>query len=137
MLKLKANDANWHFFRKSNVADIELVREMAINYISIEYITRTANAKTEFVPLRHSFRFVKYGQWFVDQIDFTYARIYGLASCRWIRRYSLNRHPCTLVGQTIIDIGAVGRDQILYTIYFILEFTHAHTKLHIHPSGKQ
>lgn len=26
---------------------------------------------------------------------------------RWIRRYSLNRHPCTSVGQTIINTGAI------------------------------
>lgn len=138
-LFIKAKDANWYFFRKSNVADIELVRETAISNISIEYITRTANAKTEFVPLRHSFRFVKYGQWFVDEIDFTYARVYGLVwaatSCRWIRRYSLNRHPCTLVGQTIIDTGAVGRiwSSSIYNIFY----TGIHRILHIHAIGKQ
>lgn len=107
----KGNGANWHFFRKSNAIDIELARETAISDISIEYITQTANTKTEFVPLCRSFRLVKYGQWFVDQIDFTYARVYGLVraatSCRWVCRYSLNRHPCTSIGQTIIDIGTV------------------------------
>lgn len=78
--------------------------------LAIEYITQTANAKTEFVPLCRSFRLVKYGQWFVDQIDFTYVCVYRLVraatSCRWVCRYSLNRHPCTSVGQTIIDIGS-------------------------------
>lgn len=82
----KGNDINWHFFPKSNAIDIELVRETAISDISIEYITQIANAKTEFMPLCRSFRLVKYGQWFVDQIDFTYVRIYGLVraatSCR-------------------------------------------------------
>jgi len=105
----KGNSTNWHFFPKSNAIDIEFAKETAISDISIEYITQTANAKTEFMPLCRSFRLVKYGQWFVDQIDFTYVRIYGLVraatSCRWVCRYSLNRHPCTSVGQTIIDIG--------------------------------
>jgi len=99
-------------FQSQIASDIELAKETAISDISIEYITQTANAKTEFMPLCRSFRLVKYGQWFVDQIDFTYVRIYGLVraatSCRWVCRYSLNRHPCTSVGQTIIDIdGAV------------------------------
>lgn len=112
-MRLKANGTNWRFFQKSNAVDIELVRGIAISNISIERITQTANAKTEFVPLRRSFRLVKYGQWFVDQIDFTYARYMGsyepiaATSCRRVRRYSLNRHPCTSVGQTIIDTGAI------------------------------
>lgn len=50
-------------FQKSNAVDIEPARETAISNISIECITQTANAKTEFVPLRRSFRLVKYGQW--------------------------------------------------------------------------
>lgn len=109
--RFKGNGTNWHLFPKSNAIDIELARQTAISDISIEYITQTANAKTEFVPLCRSFRLVKYGQWFVDQIDFTYMRVYGLVraatSCRWVCRYSLNRHPCTSVGQTIIDTGTV------------------------------
>lgn len=64
-------------FKSQSAVDIELVRGIAISNISIERITQTANAKTEFVPLRRSFRLVKYGQWFVDQIDFTYAQYMG------------------------------------------------------------
>lgn len=107
---------------QSQTSSILSSPETAISDISIEYITQTANAKTEFMPLCRSFRFVKYGQWFVDRIDFTYVRVYGLVraatSCRWICRYSLNRHPCTSVGQTIIDIGTVLVKHVCFTPKF-------------------